>query len=67
MKTNNVFVSGLTVRNDRMNGKRKNVNSLLKGKCDGEKICFVDKANINVGVLNKSGLHLNKRGATPCQ
>ena len=66
MKTNNVFVSGLTVRNDRMNGKRKNVNSLLKRKCDEEKICFVDKANISVGVLNKSGLNLNKRGATPC-
>ena len=62
----NVFASGLTIRNDRLNDKGKNVNSLLKRKCDEEKICFVDKANINVGVLNKSGLHLNKRGATPC-
>ena len=64
MKTNNVFVSGLTVRNDRMNGKRKNVNSLLKRKCDEEKICFVDNTNTNVGMLNNSGLHLNERGTT---
>ena len=58
----NIFVSGLTVRNDRLNNKRKNVNSLLKHKCDEEKICFADNTNINVGVLNNSGLHLNKRG-----
>ena len=38
----NVFVSGLTVRNDRLNDKGKSVNSLLKRKCDKEKICFVD-------------------------
>ena len=45
----NVFVSGLTVRNDRLNDKGKNVNSLLKRRCDEEKICFVDNTNINVG------------------
>ena len=60
----NVFVSGLTVRNDRLNGKRKNMNSLLKHKCDEEKICFVDNTNIDVGMLNNSGLHLNERGTT---
>ena len=60
----NVFVSGLTVRNDRLNDKGKNVNSLLKCKCDKEKICFVDNTNINVAMLNNSGLHLNERGTT---
>ena len=60
----NVFVSGLTVRNDRLNDKGKNVNSLLKRRCDEEKICFVDNTNINVGMLNNSGLHLNERGTT---
>ena len=30
----NVFRSGLTVRNDRLNDKRKNVNNLLKRRCD---------------------------------
>ena len=60
----NVFLSGLTVRSDRLNDKGKNVNSLLKRKCDEEKICFIDNTNINVGVLNNSGLHLNERGTT---
>ena len=60
----NVFVSGLTVRNDRLNGKGKSVNSLLKRRCDEEKICFVDNTNINVGMLNNSGLHLSERRTT---
>ena len=60
----NAFVSGLTVRNDRLNDKEKNVNSLLKRRCDEEKICFVDYTNTNVGMLNNSGLHLNESGAT---
>ena len=60
----NVFVSGLTVQNDRLNDKGKSVNSLLKRRCDEEKICFVDNTNINVGMLNNSGLHLNERGTT---
>ena len=33
----NVFVSGLTVQNDRLNDKGKSVNSLLKRRCDEEK------------------------------
>ena len=33
----NVFVSGLTVQNDRLNDKGKSVNSLLKCRCDEEK------------------------------
>ena len=60
----NVFVSGLTVQNDRLNYKRKNVNSLLKGKCDKGKICFIDSTKINVGMLNNNGLHLNEPGTT---
>ena len=64
MKKTNVFASGLTIRNDRLNDKGKNVNSLLKRKCVKEKICFVDNTNINVGMLNNSGLHLNERGTT---
>ena len=60
----NVFVSGLTVRNHGLNDKGKNVNSLLKRRCDEEKICFVDNTNTNVGMLNNSGLHLNESGTT---
>ena len=60
----NLFVSGLTVRNYGLSDKGKSENSLLKRRCDEEKICFVDNTNINVGMLNNSGLHLNKRGTT---
>ena len=60
----NIFVSGLTVLNDRWNKKEKNVDSLLKRRCDEEKICFVDNTNINVGMLNNSSLHLNERETT---
>ena len=61
----NVFVSVLTVRNDRLNDKGNNVNSLLKRKCDEEKTCFVvDNTNINVGMLNNSDLYLNKQRTT---
>ena len=28
----------------------KSMNSLLKRRCDEEKICFVDNTNINVGM-----------------
>ena len=43
----------------------KNVNRLLKRRCEVEKIVFVDNANITVSMLNHSGLHLNERGTTP--
>ena len=59
-----VYVSGLTVRNDRLNDKGKNVNSLLKRRCEEEKICFVDNTKTNVAMLNNSGQHLKERGAT---
>ena len=58
----NVFASDRTVQNDRLNDKGKNVNSLLKRRCDEAKIYFVDNRNINVVMLSNSGLHLNKRG-----
>ena len=60
----NVFVFGLTVRNDRLNDKGKSMGSLLKRRCDEEKICFVDNTNINVCMLNNSGLHLSERRTT---
>ena len=44
-----VFVSCLSVRNDRLNDRGKNMNSLLKRRCDEEKICFVYNMNNNVG------------------
>ena len=55
-------MSGRSVGNDRLNNKEKNVNNLLECRCDEEKICFVHNTNINVGMLNNSGLDLNERG-----
>ena len=67
-KKTNVYVSGLTVRNDRLNDKGKNVNSLLKRRCEEEKICFVDNTKINVGMLNNSGLHFKRTwNHAPCK
>ena len=58
-------MSGLRdVRRDRLNDKGKSLNSLLKRRCDEKKPCFVGNTNINVGMLNNSGLHLNERGTT---
>ena len=37
----NVFLSSLAVRNDRLKDKGKNMNSLLKRKCDEEKNVFL--------------------------
>ena len=59
-----VVVSGITVRNDKFNDRRKNVNSLLKRKCEVGKIVFVDNSNITVSMLNHRGLGLNERGTT---
>ena len=60
----NVFVSGLTVRDDRLNDKGKNENSLRKLKCAEGKIYFLENTKINVGMLNNSDQHLNERGTT---
>ena len=57
-------VSGIPVRNDKLNGKGKNVNPLLKRRCEVEKIVCADNSNITVSILNHSGLHLNEGGTT---
>ena len=61
-KKKTVAVSDTAVWNDKFNGKQKNENSLLKLKCKGEKIIFVDNSNITASLLNYSGLHLNECG-----
>ena len=43
-----VVVSGVSVRNDKFNDKGKDVNHLLKRRCEVEKIVFVDNSNITV-------------------
>ena len=59
-----VFISGLIIRNDNQNlDKRwKEVNQFLERNCLVEKLDFIDNQNINLNILNQSGLHLNEYG-----
>ena len=57
-----VFISGLTIRNDNLNKRRKEVNQLLERKCLVAKLGFIDNQNINLKMLNQSGVHLNEYG-----
>ena len=56
---NTVYVSGLIVRNGKYNRKGKEVNVVLKKKCNNKNLSLIDNRNINPRMLNKSGLHLN--------
>ena len=53
-----VYVSGLIVRNDK-HRMGKEVNVVLKKKCNNKNLSLIDNRNINPCMLNKSGLHLN--------
>ena len=57
-----VFISGLTIRNDNFDKRRKEVNQLLERKCLVAKLGFIDNQNINLKMSNQSGLHLNEYG-----
>ena len=61
---NQVFVSGLVIRKDKLNKKGNEVNKLLKDKCGIRQLSFIDNKNISLGMLNKSGIHLNEYGTT---
>ena len=61
---NQVFVSGLVIRKDKLNKKGNEVNELLKNKCGIRQLSFIDNKNISLGMLNKSGIHLNEYGTT---
>ena len=61
---NQVFVSGLGIRKDKLNKKGNEVNELLKNKCGSRQLSFIDNKNISLGMLNKSGIHLNEYGTT---
>ena len=53
------------MRKDKLNKKGNEVNELLKNKCGIRQLSFIDNRNINIYMLNKSGiLHLNENGRT---
>ena len=47
-----VYVSGLTVRNDKYDRKRKEVKVILKKKYNDKNLSFIDNENINPRMLN---------------
>ena len=55
-KKNTVYVSGLTVRYDKYERKEKEVNVILKKKCNDKNLSFIDNGNLNPHMLSKSGL-----------
>ena len=57
-----VYISSLVIRNDKLDKKRKEANDFIKQQCLTNRLCFIDNKNINLGMLNKSGLHLNENG-----
>ena len=65
MKTgdNEVMVSGIVPRRDKLNGKGLAVNKCLISLCSVNNFHFINNANINKEThLNNSGLHLNLKG-----
>ena len=60
---NQVFVSGIVIRKDKLSKKGNEVNELLKNyKCGIRQLFFIDNKNISLGILNESGIHLNEYG-----
>ena len=63
--TNDVMVSGITLRSDdpKLALKAKQVNETLAMECNKLSMHFIDNSNIDAADhLNGSGLHLNFQG-----
>ena len=54
-----VYISSLVIRNDKLDEKGKEVNDFIKQHALP---IFIDNENINLGMLNRSGLDLNENG-----
>ena len=58
-----VYISSLVIRNDKLDKNEKKLMILFKlQQCLTNHLCFIDNENINLRMLNKSGLHLNENG-----
>ena len=56
----NVLISGIIPRSDKLNPKATEVNRHLKNECRKRNICVISNLNINPKYdCNKSGIHLN--------
>ena len=45
--TNNVFISGIVPRSEKLNEKASKVNSILRHECNVRNICFIDNKHIS--------------------
>ena len=58
-----VYISSLVIRNDKLDKNEKKLMILFKlQQCLTNHLRFIDNENINLRMLNKSGLHLNENG-----
>ena len=48
--SNNIIISGIVPRLDKLNAKAAQVNSFLKNECGKRNICFTNNSNINLGI-----------------
>ena len=56
--SNNILISGIVPRRDKLNVKAAQVKSFLKSECGQRNICFLDNSNINPRYqCNQSGIH----------
>ena len=61
--SNNILISGIVPRRDKLNVKAAQVNSFLKNECGKRNICFINNPDINPRChCNQSGIHLNRSG-----
>ena len=59
---NNILVSGIVPRRDKLNTKATLINIHLKNE-HKRNICFIDNSNIDPKYnCNRGGIHLNKSG-----
>ena len=60
---NNIVISSIVPRKDRLNNKAKEVNLDLKEKCEANNLSLIEHYNINLyHHINAKGLHLNNYG-----
>ena len=59
---NEVVVSSITCRTDRLNAKALKVNTCIKTLCDTHSLGFIDNSNITKHDVNGSGVHLKEPG-----
>ena len=60
---NNIAISSIVPRKDRLNKKAKEVNLHLREKCEANNLSLIEHHNINpYHHINAEGLHLNNYG-----